>query len=499
MNTLGKIALILSLLCFLVTLGFKLALQGWIPFIGWGLGFAAFFFVFALVINFKYLLILIRSESLQFLGKSALLLTLVILILAVSNFIFHKQNWTVDLTRNQIHSLSNFTQVLLKAIPEPLGFHYFHTDNAQVRGYEPRVREFLAPYLRLNPQLQYQSHSIFKNPELAKKFKTGNEESLLFVEFKDRIARVSALTEPAVTNAILKVSKAPKKIYFVSGHGERQLEDDSTFGLSGVKVQLERLHYELEALEDLTQLPDDIALLVVVGPEQAFSDAELSQLRQHLQQGGALLIAADPGEAHNVNALTQDYGLTLEERFVFSDQAQSGQSKLLVLTHNANLEHAVAQSLNQGDNPILFISSALSLNPEVNPSVRLSPVLEHLPNSVGRADLDESSAIVGQGRQVAAAVAEGTGESRFRLALIADSDFLTNQFYAQPSNFNLLLGFMTFLSQDEDLLRMRPPQPETTYLIVTGTNLNLYFLFLILPYCLIFFVLALFFKLRRFF
>ena len=51
MNLLGKISLTLSILCILVTGGFKLSVPGWIPFIGWGIGFGVFFLVFAIATN----------------------------------------------------------------------------------------------------------------------------------------------------------------------------------------------------------------------------------------------------------------------------------------------------------------------------------------------------------------------------------------------------------------------------------------------------------------
>ncbi len=498
MNVLGKISLVLALLCFLLTVGFRLALTGWIPFIGWGLFFCAFFIVFSIATNLRYCLGFLKSESLHFVSKSLTVLILVLSILFVMNYIFYKQNVSFDLTQNKIHSLSELSQVLVKAMPEELVFHYFHVDNEAVRGYEPKVREFLKPYLRLNTKLKYQSHSVFKNPDLAKKFKTGNEESALFVEYKGRIERVGSLTETAVTNALLKVSKKPKKIYFVEGHDERRLQDKSTFGVLGVKEQLERLHYKIESLESLQRIPEDVAILVMIGPRKPLSEAEQNHLQNFLKMGGALFIALDPGEDHGLAPFLAPYGITFENRFLFSAQAQAGQSELLVLTHASGLEHEVAQALSEGDNPILFISSALTLDAE-RKDLRVSSILEHLPNSVGHSDISPDSPVVKEGRQVAAAISESMTEPFFRLAVVADSDFVTNQFYAQPSNFNFLLAIVTYLSQDEDLLKMRPPQAETTYLIMTQTNMNLYFLFLVLPYCLVFFIVALFFKLRRFF
>lgn len=498
MNLLGKISLAISLFCFLLTMGFKVALSGWIPFIGWGFGFGLFFLVFALVINIGFLKGLLKSESLHFVGKSLVLILLSAAILFVVNFIVFKQDLKVDITENKIHSLSKLSQALIKALPEDLNFYYFHVGNDKVIGYESKVREELKPFMDLNSRVHLYSHSVFQRPDLAKKFKTGNEESSLYVEYQDRIERVSTLTESSIINAVLKLTKKQKKIYFLTGHDERQIQDDSTFGLKGLRDQLQRLHFKLDQLQSLQNLPDDIAILAIVGPRKPFSDQEISDLQRYLDRDGVVLIAMDPGEDLSLNKLLVRFGLELTNHFVVSTQKQASQSEFLVLTYAGQAAHEIPNSMIPGENPVLFLSSSLKVYPEMD-EMRVTSVLEHLPNNVARDDIAPGRPIVNKGQQTAAAISEGLGASHFRLAVVADSDFMTNQYYAQPGNFNFILSVLTYLSKDEDLLKMKPPVPKTTYLVMTETQLKMYFLFYILPFAFVFFIFALFFKLRRYF
>jgi hypothetical protein len=499
LNILGKISLLIALFCFLLTLGFKLALPGGIPFLAWGFGFGLFFLTFAVLTNFRFVLYLLRSESLHFIGQSLGVLVLVLGILVVLNFIVLKQNVSQDLTTNKIHSLSPLTQSLVKALPKTLNFRYFHADNAKVRSYISQVRQELEAYQRLNPNVKVQVHSIFKEPELAKKFKADNEESSLFVEFGDRIERVTSLNEMGITNALLKVTKEAKTIYFVQSHDEKKLNEDSTFGLNGLKAQLERLHYRLETVDISQTLPQDASVIVLAGPRQALSQTEVESLRQYLSEGGSLIVAADPGEDHQLNSFLKDYGVIFDDSFVFSKQAQAGQSELLVLTYTGRSVHPISSSINPGENPALFIASPLSLSNQKSEKLRITPLLEHLPNSYARRDISADSEIVQKGGPLLASVLVEDLESRFRMLVIGDSDFLTNQFYSFPGNFSFVLGAIRFLTEDEDLLKLKAPQSESTYLIMTQTQMNLYFLFFILPYCFVFFLVALFFKLRRLF
>ncbi len=499
MNALGKLSLILSLLCFLFTLGFKLALSGWIPFISVGFWFGLFFLLFALAINLQFLRSLLKSESLRFLGKSLLLLLASFAVVFFVNFIFYKKNLTVDITDNKIHSLSELSQALVKALPEPLYFYYFHVGNSKVRGFEPQVRAALEPYLALSSKLHFQSYSIFQRPDLAEKFKVGDEESSLFIEHRGRIQRLSGLDEASITNGILKVSKEAKRIYFLQSHDERKIEDNSTFGLKGMKEQLERLHYEIASLTNFDSVPEDIAILVMAGPRVRVSEADQSKIRDYILAGGALLVAIDPGEDHGLGPLLKSFGVEAQDVFLFTPEAQASQSNLLVLTHAGQSSHEVALGLAPGLNPALFISSSLQVLEQEG--VKVSPVLEHLPNSVARSDIDPASSVVKSHSLFAALLSEGLNEGNnyFRVATVADSDFMTNQFFSRPGNFDFILSLVTFLSKDEDLLKMQSPVPETTYLILTQTQLNLYFLFFVLPMCVLFFLVALFFKLRKLF
>lgn len=501
MNLLGKISLLLSVICLLLTLAFKIALTGSIPFIDYGLIFGFVFFIFALVINIKFLKNLVRSESLHFVGKSLVFFALTLVAVVLLNYINYKQNWTFDLTRNKIHSLPSLTKALVRAMDEDLNFYYFHVGNEKVRGFETQVRSALRPYMDLTPRVHLFSYNIFKRPSLAKRFKVGDEESSLFVEYKGRIQRVEELNESAITNSLLKLTKPPKKIYFVQSNDSRVLDDASTFGLNGLKIQMERLHYQVAALESLESIPKDAAILVMVGPRRPLSDQDQKYLEDYLSEGGAMLVAADPGEDHRLNSFLEKYGIKLNENFVFSSQAQASQSDLLVLTHGGRSNHhEVARNLPPGQNPALFVASTLEiLDAPQGDSYKVEPVLEHLPNNLGRADIDKNSKVVSQGQQYAAAVSEGVTDHYYRLAVVGDSDFLTNQLYARPGNFAFALSLFAFLSKDEDLLKLKIPMADTTYLTLTQTQMNLYFLFFIVPFVGLFFILALFFKLRRLF
>ena len=78
--------------------------------------------------------------------------------------------------------------------------------------------------------------------------------------------------ENAITNALRKVLKKERlKVYFVAGHGERDLDDPKPGGFQVAKTALANEGYEIESLNLVSRgtVPQDAAVVIVAGPEKA--------------------------------------------------------------------------------------------------------------------------------------------------------------------------------------------------------------------------------------
>jgi hypothetical protein len=134
--------------------------------------------------------------------------------------------------------------------------------------------------------------------------------------------------EQAITSAILDVSNpAPKKIYFLAGHGELRPDDaDATRGLSLAREQLRLRNFDVGALElgPDRPIPDDSSLLVAVAPQSPYTPFEQEQLRQYLRaRAGKLILFLAPGYAHGLDSLLQDWGVTVDDDFIRDSGAQN--------------------------------------------------------------------------------------------------------------------------------------------------------------------------------
>ncbi|MCK7482352.1 MAG: GldG family protein [Candidatus Moduliflexus flocculans] len=86
-----------------------------------------------------------------------------------------------------------------------------------------------------------------------------------------RRAAITTTTEEDLTNALIKATRAQKKVvYFLEGHGEESVDETGDNGYSTAKTELEKLGYEVrkQSLALADRFPKDCALLVVPGPQK---------------------------------------------------------------------------------------------------------------------------------------------------------------------------------------------------------------------------------------
>lgn len=114
---------------------------------------------------------------------------------------------------------------------------------------------------------------------------------------------VAFRAEEGVVSALLKVGLGDVlKVYVSTGHGERDLDDTGLNGLSQMRRGLEGDGFTVDRWNGRAgaKIPDDCAVLAVLGPDQPFGAAEADAIREFVDGGGRLVAA--PGRAERSSA-----------------------------------------------------------------------------------------------------------------------------------------------------------------------------------------------------
>src|SRR5262245_51812064 len=215
-------------------------------------------------------------------------------ILVAVNYLSTRRNTRWDLTSNRQYSLSEQTVKLAQGLKGPVKFTVFD----QPENFD-RFRPRLESYRYASSQVQIEFVDAVKNPMLATAQKVDTIPTVI-IEYMGRTERVSTDSEQDLTNALIKLlNPTMLKVYFLSGHGEKDPASSERTGYSDIGDALKRDNYQFDklVLAQTNEIPSDATMIVVAGPRTDILEQEQPILEEYLsKKQGKLLVMLDPPE-----------------------------------------------------------------------------------------------------------------------------------------------------------------------------------------------------------
>jgi ABC-type uncharacterized transport system involved in gliding motility auxiliary subunit len=240
---------------------------------------------------------------------------LVVGILLVASLLvnWHPVRW--DTTRAQTQSLSPVSKALLKKVTQPLTMTVFLPEGAGERW---DATEVLQLYAYHNPKVSYHFVDPERQPLQARQAGYRYAGNVL-LEYQGRRQMADQPDENSITNALRKVLKVErKKIYFLTGHGERDLDNPRPGGFQVAKRALENEGYQVETLNLLSRglVPPDAAVVIVAAPKKPLLSTEVQALKAYLEKGGRLLVMLEAFEDSGLKDFLASYGVGLDNGLI---------------------------------------------------------------------------------------------------------------------------------------------------------------------------------------
>jgi ABC-type uncharacterized transport system involved in gliding motility auxiliary subunit len=433
-----------------------------------------------------------RRRQTRFGTLTAVSILIVLGILVAINYLGTRQSKRWDLTKSSEFTLSDQTTNVLAKLDAPLAIKVFEKTTEM-----QRIKDRLAEYASASKRVSAEYIDPDRQPTVARQYQVQAYGTVVF-EYKGRTERVVGDSEQDFTNAVIKVvTGTQKKLYFLQGHGERDPLSADRTGYATVKTALEHENYAVERLPLIQKgaVPDDATALVVAGPTTDLLAPELAEIGRFLARGGKLLLMADPPPSAaapampNLETLARDWGAQLD-RAVIVDASGIGQ------LFGSSYDTPVA--LNYPQHPITERFDPLTAFPLARPVTILSSApegrkpqafVETGSRSWAEADIDtvgksgppkfEAAKGDRQGPltlgvavaspvKTAAATAPGTAGPESRVVVMGDSDFASNASINVSGNKDLFLNIVGWLSQQENLISIRPREPGDSRLTLTA-------------------------------
>jgi ABC-type uncharacterized transport system involved in gliding motility auxiliary subunit len=413
-------------------------------------------------------------------------------ILVAINWISNREHKRWDLTANKQFSLSDQTRKIVTSLQKPLVMKAFYEGGAPGPTNLQSMRDQLSEYQYASKQVTVDYIDAVKDPIQAKNNQVQSYGTVV-LQYDGRTERTTQADEQSIANALKKVIEGQaKKIYFVQGHGEHDPADsDRRTGYSGIAEALKSDNFEVAPLPLAQQgkVPDDATVVVVAGPKTDFFAPEVDALRAYLKKGGKVLLMLDPPEKAdappftNLLALAKEWGIAVGNDIVVD---ASGVGRLI----NAGPEVPIAMPLEPA-HPItkdFRLMTAFPLTRSVAPIEGgtnghvAEKVLQTSPQSWAESDLKGlfatsrpelnadkgdkagpvsiAAAVSTPAPDAPAAATPDAPKPEARVVVVGDSDFASNAALGIQGNRDLTLNMANWLAQQENLIAVRPHDPQ---------------------------------------
>ena len=444
------------------------------------------------------------------------LLLVVLSVVVMSNYISQEYFLRFHISTRTRIELSPRTVGLLRSLTNQVKvtLYYDTDDEASLYG---TVADLLGEYRLVNPRITIQTVDYIRDPGLAQKVKakynlTAPEaKNLVIFDCNRRVKTVEgnrlasyvveAVTNPApeakepefrrkptaflgemaFTAALLDVtSTKPLKACFLQGHDEHQIDSgDEVAGYLKLASILQQNCIKAEPLSLLgtNAVPADCNLLVIAGPRNEITVAELEKIEQYLNRGGRLLALFDffsIRKETGLERLLAKWGVDVGHNVVMDPDNAIPQKRTDIFVSNfGNGKHPVVNCL---------LGSGLHLSsPRTVGQLKLRAEAADAPHVEEIAFSGPRAAVVGELAQKAplplvVAVEKGalkdviTERGATRIVVVGDSFFLGNLQIESAANRDFAAAAVNWLLERTQLLGGVGPRPMAEYKIVMSTT-----------------------------
>lgn len=498
MSNLGKIIFILGF----VLLGAGMALKGYFtldhPWVIW-VPVGAFFacVIAGFIIDFSFFKEFFSLRTTRHGMNMGTLILLVLVSLSAINYIAVSRNKKWDLTEEKLNSLSPQTVQVLKNLKGDLVLRGFFVENSEDEMRKKAQFQFLAGLFEYeNSKIKTEVWDPQKRPDLAKQY--GIEFSgTVVVSYNGKQNSITELSEQELINAVVKTTRDKNKvIYFTTAHGELDLANTEPSGGAAFKKALEDSSYDVKILNMVEQpkFPEDADIIAIVGPKRELLPAETNNILNYIKKGGKLLIAADPGQRHNLNQLMEQLGIHMDGTYIV-DQLGGMVARNVYLSIGAS--YSKTSEITKGFNGMTAFQIATPLEKTAQaPSdfsydeiVRSSPASYSKNQMQENFKYDEKSDKKGPfvlGYKISGKFPNDKDAKEFSAIIYGDSDFFSNQLLNVQLNRDLALNSVAYLAKDNELISIRPKQRSGTSLMMSENQFDLLKYALFIPFPLLF-------------
>ena len=425
----------------------------------------------------------LKARQTKYAAYAGAYTAVILAILATVNVLANRYDKSFDATSNKRYSLSDQTVKVVKGLKQDATITYFDGP----RGFQS-AKDQLDLYANLSPKVHVTYVDPDKDPMVARAagFKS-NGTAIVQVGLNKNEAK--SVTEEEITGALIRdLKNTTRTVCFVTGSGEHQIDDSGRNGYSRLKDLLGKDNYTAKSIDLLqkAEVPADCTVLVVAGPSGDYQPPEVDAIKKYVENGGRALFLLDPplkmgrseiADNDALAGLLAGWGVSVEKDLILDlnpigQLAGLGPQVALVTRYDS---HPIVREM-KGSATGFPLSRSLAV--KTGDKTTVEKLFESSESSLAtdklnspKIDPDDPKNKKGP-MTIAAAGTYNSGKenSQGRFVVIGSSAWAANSFLGFNGNRDLALNTMNWLSSDEDLISIRPKEPEDRRITMTNAQ-----------------------------
>jgi len=421
----------------------------------------------------------------------ATIYTIVIIgVLGAANYLASQHSKALDTTTNKRFSLADQTEKVVKGLKNDVKILYFDKTSDF-----PRAKDLLDRYDALSTKLSVEYVDVDKKPTVAKQYGVRNYGSI-FIDAGAKREEARSLSEEEVTSALIRTQKTgERKVCAVTGSGEHSFDDSQRSGYSALKALIEKNNYKTHSIKliEKPEVPADCTILLVAGPRFDYVQPAVDAISKYFSGGGRVLIALDPpmqvgrdtiSENAPLVKLLEGWGITPQKNLVLDT---SGVGQLFGLSEVVPLVTTYESHIIVRDMKESATAFPLTRSIDVKSVTNISPekLFSTSANSYATSNLAAAEIKINPDKDkagpfvLAAAATFNSGNTdtskNGRYIVVGSSGFMANNILAFNGNRDLAMNMFNWLAADEDLISIRPKDPQDRRLSLTRRQMQMVF------------------------
>ncbi len=405
-------------------------------------------------------------------GSNALVMTLAFLgILLVINLLVYQNPKSWDFTEDKQHTLAPQTIQALSALPEKVTAIGFFTTQTP----SDTAKQLLTNYKSNSKgKFDYRFVDPNSNPLLARQYGITGDGKIVLTMGKSAETAASA-SETDIDQALIRlISPQQRVVYFLTGHGEPDINGTDTTALSRARSTLESKNYTVKTLNLAAEnkIPADAKAIIEAGPANPLLDQEVALLKAYMDKGGSLIVMEDPtpftkfGTSPDPLAayLKTDWGISLDNDVVIDLTSQQALNAI-----SASYSSTAPITQHTTTVTIMPESRSLTIDKTLPANVTDTALIITSQNSWGQTDFaflqsnqlppfDQSKDI---GGPLTLAASGQNTVTNSHLVVFGNSIFATDKGFDAYANGDIFVNSVDWVAQQGNLINITPHTPIT--------------------------------------